>query len=368
MLKLTLAGGAVAVSLVLVLGLYLLAKGVRNVQLAAASAHWPSVPGKIVSSETTRSVTSSRQLRDQRPSVIFSTRTLIAYSIDDHAYTTDTLYFGRSLGSDDKSEAVLQRLRFPAGKEVTVFYNPANPAVAVLKPGFHVAALSLVGVGLAFILPALLCFYVGLTMARTLPTQDDAFAKSVEDAIEQARRDPRAPLPDIPPPRAADSVMPVAGALFGAVMCGLGVLALSAGAQRVWHGYASLSWPTVPGVVVSAMKGGGENGEDAPDDTTDIAAYARFVYRYEVAGVTHFNNLRRFAQVEGGSSQEADRIAQRYRMGAAVKVCYFPADPDISVLEPGNTGDSLWMPGIGIVLLIGSAAIFVWMVPALAKF
>jgi hypothetical protein len=154
--------------------------------------------------------------------------------------------------------------------------------------------------------------------------------------------------------------MTAAAVGFGAVACCLGVLALTAGLQRAWHGYASRSWPTTAGVVIMS-------GEDGPDDSTDSAAYARFVYQYDVAGATHFNNLRRFAQVEGGSVEEAARIASLYRKGAGVRVSYFPADPDIAVLEPGNTGASLWLPGIGLVLLLFSLATFVWVVPAVAK-
>jgi len=369
MFKLTLAACAVAVGLVLILGLYLLVKGARNVQLALASVNWPTVPGKVISSETARTVTSNPESRHSRASVSFSTDTRVAYTVDGSGYTTDTLYFGHTLGSEDKSEAVLQRLRFPAGQAVTVSYKPGNPAVSVLNPGFHAAALALPAAGLAFLLPALLCLYVGSTVARTFQKpDDDAFAKSVETAIEQARQNPHAPIPRMPPPpQQGDSVMPIVATAFGALFCGLGVLALSAGLQRAWHGYASQSWPTVPGVVVSALKGGGENGEDARDDSTDSAAYARFVYRYEVGGKAHFNNLRRFAQVEGGSQEEAERIAERYRMGAKVKVSYFPRDPDIAVLEPGNSGASLWLPGLGVVLIAFSLAIFVWMVPAVAR-
>ena len=91
------------------------------------------------------------------------------------------------------------------------------------------------------------------------------------------------------------------------------------------------------------------------------------MYQYEVAGTTHYNNVRRFAQVEGGGREEADRVGARYRKGAKVKVSYFPTDPDVAVLEPGNTGAALWLPGIGVALLLFSGAIFLWIVPALAK-
>jgi len=92
------------------------------------------------------------------------------------------------------------------------------------------------------------------------------------------------------------------------------------------------------------------------------------VYRYTVNGVEHFSNHRRFAGVEGGSSSEEDRLLESYKRGAHVKVSYFPTDPDIAVLEPGNTGDSYVLPGIGAVLLLFGAAVFFFIVPSVMKF
>jgi hypothetical protein len=350
MIKLALAACGLAIGLVVLFGLFLFVKGLRNVQQAVASEKWPTTPGLVVSSETTRDV--SPETRKSRASVTFDTKTVIRYAVSGREYTTDILHFGQTLGSGDKSDAALQRLRYPAGKEVTVSYNPANPATAVMKPGLHGAAFWLPGAGLAFLLPAVLCLFLGPTMMRTLTPKDDAFAESVKKAIEDAQRG-IPPDRNIPPPpdMGGDVVMAVVAAGFGAVACCLGILALTAGMQRIWHGTASQSWPTVSGqVIVSAS--------DEPDDTTDAAAASRFVYQYEVAGTKHFNNLRRFAQVDDGNAPPT---------GAKVKVFYFPTDPDIAVLEPGNPSAALWLPGIGVVLILFALAIFIWIVPAVAK-
>jgi hypothetical protein len=44
-----------------------------------------------------------------------------------------------------------------------------------------------------------------------------------------------------------------------------------------------------------------------------------------------------------------------------------PRDPDLAVIEPGNANASLIMPGIGVVLVLMSMAVFYWVVPALGK-
>ena len=329
------------VGLVGLFGLYLFLKGARRVQLAMASAKWPITAAKVVSSETTRDVSTYRR----SSSVTFHTETLISYTVNGQDYVTDVLRIGQALGSGDKSDAALQRLRYPPGKDVTVAYDPADPTSAVMKPGLHAEAFWLPGAGLAFLLPPVLCLYLLPGIFRSTD-YDQAFAQSVEMAIQQRR-------PDLvqPPRQEPDKVMAIAAASFGAVFCCLGILALTAGLQRVWHGSASRSWPTVSGVVI-------QTGMDEPDDTTDSAYRARLVYKYQVQGTTHFNNLRSFAQVESGP---------HYKTGDHVKVSYLPADPDIAVLEPGNSSDALWLPGIGIVLLLVSGAVFLWLVPAVGK-
>ena len=363
MAKLLLAAGLVVIGLIVFCGLYVLLKGVRNVQMAMASAKWPKTAGVVVYSKTTRDATP--QTRRTKYSVIFSTKTIIRYKVNGQEYTTDVLHFGQTLGSGDKSEATLLHMRYPEGQEVMVSYNPGNPAIAVMKPGLHSEAFWLPGAGLAILLPAVLLLIIGPTVLRGIAQDDQAFANAVQSAIESGGRQ-EMPMPP-PPDSGGDVAMAVAAAVFGALACGLGVLALTAGAQRYWHGAASEGWPTAPGVVVFAASGRGESDENATNDTSDPTYYARFVYEYEVAGTKHFNNVRRFAQIEGGSTVEAEQVAARYKKGAHVKVSYFPTDPDVSVLEPGNTSAAYWMPGIGAVLLLFGLAIFLWVVPGVAK-
>jgi len=370
MIKFTIAVCALVVGLVIFGGFYLLLKGGRNVQRALASTKWPRTAGLVVSSDTSRNVTVDRDTREA--SVTFSTRTIIRYQVNGREYTTDVLHFGQTLGSGDKSDAALLHLRYPEGSKVNVSYDPSAPWIGVLKPGLHPEAFWLPGASLALLIPAAICLLIapGFVRSMTAANQPTAFEESVHKAIEDAQRGVMpADSPFPPPPRAGgDKVMPVVAFLFGAIACGLGILALNAGLQRIWRGQASVSWPTTPGIVVFTAKGGGDNADGSTDNTSDPTSYTRFVYQYKVAGADHFNNVRRFAQVEGGGgSEEVDRIESRYHKGAKVTVSYFPTDPDVSVLEPGNTSASLLIPGLGVALILFSAAVFIWIVPAVAK-
>jgi hypothetical protein len=378
--KLSIIIGIVVISPVFLLGSYLLVKGLRNIQMSLASVRWPKAAGMVVSSVTTRTAPTEDRIRrradeDRLPDyATFGTDTKIGYAVNGREYTTNVLHFGQTLGSSNRSDAALLSLRYPAGKEVPVSYNPGSPSVAVMNPGLHSEAFWLPGVGLAFLVPVALLVFLWPTIFGGPAKDDQAFENYVKSRMaamqEAARSGQRVSLPDSPPPQPGgsdDKIMGMAAGVFAAVCCGLGVLALTAGIGRAWKGWACQSWPVAHGVVVWAIKGGGADGADMEDTSDEPGHRARFVYEYEGAGKKHYNNIRRFEGVSGGADADMERIAHRYRKGAKVDVRYFPADPDVSSVEPGNTGSAFLLPGIGVAALLFGLATFKWIVPAVAR-
>ena len=332
MMKLTVIGGVIAIGLVVAFGLYLFVLGLSNVNRAVASSHWPRTAGKVVRSDTREQHDVDKKTR--AVSVIYSADTVIQYEVARKPYSTNLIHFGQTLGSGDASEAELQRLRYPLNGAVPVSYDPSRPWIAAARPGLHAEAFWLPGAGLAFLLPAAVALFVFLTVFRAAPRQSD------------------------------DVIAPVVAGLLAAVFCGLGILALSSGAQRLWRGAASEHWPAVQGTGLFSRVNTSETQDS--DDRRSTTFSPQFVYTYEVDGVKHFNNRRRFGQVEGSGEDWAEDIAMRYRAGKAVRVYYFQADPDVAVLEPGNNSEGLWLPGIGLVALLFGLATLIWVVPAVA--
>jgi Protein of unknown function (DUF3592) len=332
MMKLTVIGGVIAIGLVVVFGLYLFVLGLSNLNRAVASSHWPRTAGKVVRSDTREQHDVDKKTK--AVSVIYSADTVIQYEVAGKPYSTNLIHFGQTLGSGDASEAELQRLRYPLNGAVPVSYDPSRPWIAAARPGLHAEAFWLPGAGLAFLLPAAVALFVFLTVFRSAPRQSD------------------------------DVIAPVVAGLLAAVFCGLGILALSSGAQRLWRGAASEHWPSVQGTVLFSRVNTSETQDS--DDRRSTTFSPQFVYTYEVDGVKHFNNRRRFGQVEGSGEDWAEDIAMRYRAGKAVRVYYFQADPDVEVLEPGNNSEGLWLPGIGLVALLFGLATLIWVVPAVA--
>ena len=110
-------------------------------------------------------------------------------------------------------------------------------------------------------------------------------------------------------------------------------------------GAASLSWPTVAGVVKSS----------------EVAAYrakggkqfmAKVAYDYTVDDTPFTGNTVRFGN-HAGALAKAEADVAKYPAGAPVEVYYDPAKPQTSTLESGQSGLSVW----GLVLVIMGAAL-----------
>ena len=286
-MKLVMTAAVLAVGLVLVFGGYLTFLGVRNVVRGAESRRWPTVQGTVVAADTRRETATDRKSGIEH--VTYSTDTVVRYRVGSQDYTTNQIYFGATLGSSDPSAAELQRMRYPAGAVLPVSYDPAQPWLAALKPGVHSDAFWLPVAGLAFLLP-------GIMAAMILPEWFGRYGSGNRNM----------------PSAAVASVLAF-------IFSTLGLLALGAGLGRIWNGHASDRWPTTLGEVVFARVESAET-QDADTGARNSTFSPTFVYRYEVAGVQHFNNLRRFGRVEGQGSDWAAEIAARYPLGTRLQV------------------------------------------------
>lgn len=95
---------------------------------AKASADWPSVKGKILSSKVIKNDSQDKSKATYRAAVEYE------YVIGREKYTSDNLAFGQSheVSMGTASATVKD---FPEERIVKVFYNPQKPSVATLKPG-----------------------------------------------------------------------------------------------------------------------------------------------------------------------------------------------------------------------------------------
>jgi hypothetical protein len=138
---------------------------VRLRRQARACARWPVAAGKILA--THRDIQLIERNEDRRGNsrsepydTFFGATVSYAYQVSGRDYRSTRLYVGRPVlsGSAKRAEAIIAK--YLPGACVSVFYNPANPAEAMLEPlNFANANLALM-VAIGFAGPGLLVLFL----------------------------------------------------------------------------------------------------------------------------------------------------------------------------------------------------------------
>lgn len=114
---------------------------------------------------------------------------------------------------------------------------------------------------------------------------------------------------------------------------------------------ASASWPTVEGVVTSSEVSHSTDSDGGDSYSPEVT------YRYQVGDVFYENNTIKFGENAYSSRRKAENIAATYPAGRDVTVYYDPDQPDRSVLEPGGSGGSYIVLGIGLLFVVISLVV-----------
>jgi len=123
---------------------------------AIKAKRFPTVLGKITRSEVgTPVVGMGRESGDRIQT--FTLNIIYKYTVNGKTYSSDKRRWHEVQSSFHRYHDAIAR-KYPLGKPVTVYYNPQNPKVAVLKPGLGLGALT--GVFLYTLAIAFLTFFI----------------------------------------------------------------------------------------------------------------------------------------------------------------------------------------------------------------
>jgi hypothetical protein len=281
--------------------------GLRSVWHGLVSSHWPTVSGVVFHAGMKEDQAKGTGTKNTYN--FYSTNLKFHYQVNGQDYTTETVQFGRAMGSGDISNEAALFFRYPAGTKVAVFYHPHDPALATVKPGVNTDVAWYLAGGAILILFGVFCVLAYLWTSRDL------------------------------------ALAPFVTSFFWVFFMLFGVAILPAGLRNLWYAHASQGWPTIDGVVVFVEQ-----------ETTR----APLAYQYDVNETRYFSNVRHFGQFIGSSQNWAEAILQRYPSGTGVPVSYCPADPDLAALEPGINSESCYLPGGGLAFLLFGIAGMLW--------
>jgi len=139
------SGLRIVALIMLAVGLAIGGWGGFELERAMDSQRWPSTIG-TVSLSTLQEVV---HRKENETVVVYYPRIQYVYRVFGQAYTADRMAFGVASGiSRGKAQQVLDD--YPEGMDLTVYYDPDEPSIAVLKVGHVWSAYLTVAAGMVF--------------------------------------------------------------------------------------------------------------------------------------------------------------------------------------------------------------------------
>lgn len=317
--------------------------GAVNLRDARRSEAWPRTSGEIVHAEVEEHVTVRRDKDGERTSTDISYASNIAYTYR----VAGREHQGQRVRWDwelERTDAEATVARYPVGSGVTVYYDPDDPANAVLEPGGAAYGYQvLIGLGVFFLAIPALWFAARALVLTLLPGFRITIDRNMAGRVERAQgwRAKWAACNWI-----QKTVIVIFGPLLGAALAGwlaFGAWVFSAGMDGYLHPDTAGNWPAASGqVVVSELK---PILVKRSDDLGRGGTFHRYDLRIEVEYRVLANRYtleHRFGVID--EEEQARATLARFPRGGYVNVYYDPADPGDAALtrpEPAGLGTAI---------------------------
>jgi hypothetical protein len=293
-----------------------------------AVSRWLPTPGKIISSKVeAREVASLGSGSESRGSTEIRNFPAITfeYKVNGKTFRSSHYSVQENVGNVAVSETLAQ---FPRGVDVTVFYDPSDPAKAVIERTMPDGAFKfMVQLSGGLVVGALvLVFSVG----------------GVLEAIG----------PHLPKPQNLGAAV---------LLLVMGLFVLRMGFAQKSLAEQAAKWPTVAGRIDASglqkfeTRDGSEGGGYRPWRTV---FKSRIIYSYSVAGQRYSADRVAFgASLTASLPSLVGGQSQRYFQGGKVDVHYDPGNPAAAVLECRVRG--LWVLWVCAAAFLAGAALLV---------
>ena len=155
-------GGLIFGLIFLGVGLFALIRGFIDFRTSKASREWPSVEGQI----NTATVEMKTEHDEDGTTTSYSPRVVYTYAVSGQQYTSNQVVFGARQWHPSRARAEA-KLAYRSGQQVTVHYNPAKPAQAVLEAGATRGAWGMLAIGIVFTIAGTVVLVINVTNTLT---------------------------------------------------------------------------------------------------------------------------------------------------------------------------------------------------------
>lgn len=291
--------------------------GISKYRETRRARNWVAVVGRVTESKvrSIRDRSSDTQAYTSTPLVVYE------YYVEGTKYRGTKINFADKISGDDVAPTLK---KYPEGKTVQVYYNPANPNEAVLEHGFP----KWLFVGVA----AIILVILGLGVAA--PFIFDFASRGVEGFAPNA-----------------DNAAPAT------LTCAMGIFALLIALAMQNQVRLTRNWQSTTGKILDTSVQGRDSW-DAQGRYTRLYN-SEVVYSFEVEKQQYISDRVALggtvrSSVNRGVPGEVKSILGRYQKGASVKVYYNPKNPTECALERRANG--MWLVLFVALVFIGMSA------------
>ncbi len=126
------------------LGAIFVGVGINGYREGQETKSWPSTTGHVISADVDEKIETRRDMNDrQRTEYTYTPAVRYEYTVGERTYLGHRVKADDYGGSPDRAYGIVNR--YPAGSDVTVFYNPDEPDQAVLETGADTMGVYLFG-------------------------------------------------------------------------------------------------------------------------------------------------------------------------------------------------------------------------------
>lgn len=146
-----------------IVGVVMIVRSQRDKAKMHQAQNWPSVDGTVLESRVITSTSSD----DEGGSDMYRPYVKYEYEASGGKYTNDKMSLGMVYSTSNQKKSQETVARYPAGKAVKVYVNPANPAESTLEQKGSTTATLVIGIVLLVIglcggIPALIGMVISL--------------------------------------------------------------------------------------------------------------------------------------------------------------------------------------------------------------
>ena len=143
---------------------------------------------------------------------------------------------------------------------------------------------------------------------------------------------------------------------FGGCFLLPGLLIMIVGIKGMYKGLISQNWKKCNAIVQSSEI----INRETKNEEDDVTFKPYITYKYTIDENDFIGDILKFGKIETGNNSRENYYLKKYPVDKCIIIYYNSSNPSESVIEPGLSGDSYFLPIFGLIFsIVGGCVVYV---------